>query len=132
MFAALNMREVQSKQTKQRYDDVSNYKVGDLVMIKNFDNKSNWDAKYIPNCIGVCLIGSRQLEVSDPIGGTRKITVFDVHNIVPSDHIISSILDEQVFSQRGKYINEPRTIKEVAIIDAFLHEHFPQVRVRQK
>ena len=74
------------------------------------------------------LIGSRQLEVSDPTGRTRKINVCDAHKIVPSDHIISSIPDEQVFGQRGKYINDPRLIKEVAIIDAFLHEEFHQVR----
>ena len=49
MLAALNMREALSKQTKQRYDDVSHYKIGDLVMIKNVDKKSTWDAKYVPN-----------------------------------------------------------------------------------
>ena len=68
MLAALNMREAPSKQPKQKYDDVPNYKIGDLVMIKNFDRKSTWDAKYIPNFRVVLLIGSRQLEVSDPIG----------------------------------------------------------------
>ena len=43
MFAALNMGEAQSKQTKQRHDNVPNYEIGDLVMIKNFDKKSTWD-----------------------------------------------------------------------------------------
>ena len=39
MLAALNMREAWSKETKQKYDDVPNYKIGDLVMIKNFNKK---------------------------------------------------------------------------------------------
>ena len=70
MLAALKMREAQSKQTKQRYDEISKFKIGNLVMIKNFDSKSTWDAKHIPNFRVVCLIASRQLEVSDPMGRT--------------------------------------------------------------
>ena len=122
MLAALNMREAQSKQPKQKYDEVSNDKIGNLVMIKSLDRKPTWDAKCIPNFRVVCLIGSRQLEVSDPMGRTRKVNVCDAHKIMPSDHIIRSIPDEQVFGQRGKYINDPRIIKEVMITDAFLHE----------
>ena len=66
-------------------------------MIRSFDKKSTWDVKYIPNFRVVCLIGSRQLEVSNATGRTIKVNVCDVHKIVPSDHIISSILDDQVF-----------------------------------
>ena len=66
MLAALHMREAQSRQTKQSSDDVPYYKIGDLVMIKNFNKKSTWDAKYIPNFRVVHLIGSRQLEVLLP------------------------------------------------------------------
>ena len=51
------MREVHSKQTKQRYDDVPNYKIGDLVMMRNFEKKSTCDAKYEPNFRVVHLIG---------------------------------------------------------------------------
>ena len=47
MLAALNMREVQSKQPKHKYDDVPNHHLDDIVMIKNFDRKSTWDVKYI-------------------------------------------------------------------------------------
>ena len=63
MLATLNMKEAHSRQSKQKYDNVPNYKIGDLVMIRNFNKKSNWDAKYVPNFRVVCLIGSRQLEV---------------------------------------------------------------------
>ena len=101
-------------------------------MIKIFDKKSTWDVKYISNFRVVHLIGLRQLEVSDQMGRTRKVNICVAHKIMPLDQIISSILDEQVFGQRGKYINDPRIIKEVVIIDAFLHEEFHQVRVRQK
>ena len=59
MSAALNMREAHPKQTKQRYDDVPGCKIGDSVMIKNFDKKSTWDAKHVPNFRVVHLIGSR-------------------------------------------------------------------------
>ena len=40
--------------------------------------------------------------------------------------------DEQVFGRKGKYINGPCILKEVAIIDAFLHENFPHVRMEHK
>ena len=94
MLAALVMREACSKQNKQKYDD--------LVMIINFDKKSNWDAKYIPNFRVMCLIGSRQLEVSDPTDTIRKINGCDVCKILLSNHIVSSIPYEQVFGRRGK------------------------------
>ena len=42
MLAALNTKEAHSKQSKQKYD-VPTYKIGDLVMIRNFDKKSNRD-----------------------------------------------------------------------------------------
>ena len=132
MLAALNMKAAHSMQIKQKYDDVPNYKIGDLGMTRNFDKKSNWDAKYIANFRVVCLIGSRQLEVSNPTGRIRKVNVCDVHKIVPSGHIVNFIPGEQVFCRRGKYINNPRILKEVVIIDAFSHENFSQVRIRQK
>ena len=78
------------------------------------------------------LIGSRQLEVSNPTGRIRKVNVCDVHKILPYVHIVSSIPDDQVFHRRGKYINDPHILKEAAIIDAFLHEKFPNVRIKQK
>ena len=34
MLTALNTRQAHSKQSKEKYDDVPNYKIGDLVMIK--------------------------------------------------------------------------------------------------
>ena len=75
------------------------------------------------------LIGSRQLESSYLIGRIRNVNVCDVHNVLPSDHIVSSIPGKHVFGRRGKYINDPCVLKEVAIIDAFLHENFPHVKL---
>ena len=53
-----------------------------------------------------------------------------MHKILPSDQIVSSIPDKQVFGIRGKYINDPHILKKVAIIDAFLHESFLHVRTK--
>ena len=88
MLAPLNTREAHSKQSKQKYDEIPNYKMGDWVMIRNSDKKSNWHAKYLPNLRVVHLIGSRHLEVSDPTGRIRKANVCDVNKILPSDHIL--------------------------------------------
>ena len=49
MLAALNTKETCSKQSKQKYDDIPQYKMGNLVMINTFDKKLNLDAKYKPN-----------------------------------------------------------------------------------
>ena len=65
-------------------------------MIRNFDKKSNWDADYVPNFRVVHLIGSRQLEATDPTSRIRRANACDVHKILPSDHIVSSIPDEQI------------------------------------
>ena len=72
MLGTVNTKEALSKQSKQKYDEIPNYKIGDLVMIRNFDKKANWDAKYIPNFRVVHQIGSRQLEVSDTTGKIKK------------------------------------------------------------
>ena len=37
MVAALNTKEACSKQGKEKYDDMPQYKIGDLVLIKSFD-----------------------------------------------------------------------------------------------
>ena len=59
-------KEAHSKQNIEKYDDIPKYKIGDLIMTKNFDKKSNWDAKYLPSFRIIRLIGTRELEVSDP------------------------------------------------------------------
>ena len=128
----LNTKETHYKQSKEKYDDIPHYKIGDLVMIRNFDKKSNWDTKYIPNFKIVWLIGPRQLEVSTQNGRLRKVNVCDVHKILPSDQIVSSIPDKQVFGRRGKYINDQSILKEEVIIVTFLHENVPHVRVKHK
>ena len=69
---------------------------------------------------------------SNPTGRIRNINVCGVHRILPSDQIVSSIPDDQVFGRRGKYINDPYILKEVAIIHAFLHEAFPHVWIKHK
>ena len=94
-------------------------KMGHLVMIRTFNKKSKWDAKYIPIFRVVHVIGSRQLKVSYPIGRIRQVNVYDVHMTLPSDHVVSSKWDQQVFGRRGKYINDPHILKEVVIIDTF-------------
>ena len=65
MLAALNTKETCSMQNKDKYDDLPQYKIGDLIMIKNFDKKSNLEAKYIPNFRVIRLIGTRQLKDSE-------------------------------------------------------------------
>ena len=39
MLTALNTKEAHSKQKHERHDDVPKFKIGDLIMIKNFDKK---------------------------------------------------------------------------------------------
>ena len=74
MLAALNTKEAHSKHSK-KYDDIPNHKIGDLVMIRNFDKNSYCDAKNIPNFTAVQSIGSRQLRVTDPTGRLREVII---------------------------------------------------------
>ena len=66
-------------------------------MIKNFDKKMTWDTKHVKNVRVVNLIGTRQLEVSDPTGRLRKVNILEVHKILPADFIVSCIPDKQIF-----------------------------------
>ena len=70
-------------------------------MVKNVDKNSNWDTKYISKFRVIRLIGTRQLEVSDPTGRLRKVTICDVHKVLPSEFIVSCIPDEQVFPEKA-------------------------------
>ena len=101
MLAALNTKEAHSKQNRDKYNDIPQHKTEDLIMIKNFNKESNWDAKYIPNFRIIRLIDTRQLEISDQTGRLRKVNICDVHNILPSEFIVSCIPDEQVSTRKG-------------------------------
>ena len=90
----------------------------------------NWDAKYVSHFRVVKLICTRQLEVSVLTGRLWKVKISDVHKILPTDFIARCLLDEQIFARNGKYINDPCMLKEVLVIDTFLHEYFPNVRLR--
>ena len=76
------------------------------------------------------LIDPRQLEGFKLTDRLRKVNICNVHKILPSDYIVSSIPDEQVFGGKGRYINDPCILKEVVIIDAFLHKNFSHVKIR--
>ena len=49
MLAALNTKEACSKQNIDKYNDIPQYKIGDLIMIKNFNKKFNWNTKFLHN-----------------------------------------------------------------------------------
>ena len=66
-------------------------------MIKNFDKKLNWEVLNFK--IIIIIISPRQLEVSDPTGRLQKVNVSDIHKILPSDLILSSIPDEQILTE---------------------------------
>ena len=96
------------------------------VMIENFDNKLNWDATYIPYFRIIRIISPGQLEVSDPTGRLWKVNISYVHKILPSDFIVSSIPDEQVFGRKGNYINDPYILKEVSVYRCISRAKFPK------
>ena len=68
MLAALNTKEANSKQNKDKYDDVPQYKIGDIIMNKNLNIKSNWDTKYIPISRIIKLIDPKKLEIANLTG----------------------------------------------------------------
>ena len=76
------------------------------------------------------MIGTRQLEVSDPTGRHRKVNICDVHKVLPLEFIVNCIPDKQVFTRKGNYINYPHKLKEVMVIDTFLQENFTNVKCR--
>ena len=49
MLAALITKEAHSKPKCDKHNEVPKFIIGDLIMIKNFDKKLNWDMKYVPN-----------------------------------------------------------------------------------
>ena len=92
----------------------------------------NWDTNYVPHFRVVKLIGTIQLEVSDLKGRLKKVNICDVHKVLPSEFIVSCIPDKQVFTRKGKYINDPCILKEVMVIDAFLQDNFTNVKFRHQ
>ena len=132
MLAALNTKEAHFKKNINKSNDIPQYNIGDLIMIKHFNKKSNWDGKYIPYFRSIRLGGRRQLEVTDPTGKIRKLNICDVHKVLPSEFIVSCILDVQVFTRKGKYINDSCIPKEVMVIANFLQDNFTDIRFRHQ
>ena len=58
MLAALNTKEAHSEQQCDKNNAIPQFKIADLLMIKDFNKKSTWDAKYVPNFRVVKLIGT--------------------------------------------------------------------------
>ena len=131
MLAALKTKEAHSKQNKDKYNDVPHYKIEDLVMIKTLI-KIKLGCQVIPNFRIIKLTDPRQLEVSDLTDRLWEVNISDVHKILPSDFIIISNPDEQVFGRKGKYINDPHILKKVSVIDVFLQENFLNIGIRHK
>ena len=50
--------------------------------------------------------------------------------MLTSVFIVSCIPDEQIFARKGKYINDPCILKEVAVIDVSLQENFTKIQLR--
>ena len=86
----------------------------------------------MPNFRIIRLIGPRQLEVSDLTGRLWKVNISHMHNILPSDFIISSIPEWTSLCQKRKHINDPHILKEVSVTDVFLQENFLNIRIRHK
>ena len=64
------------------------------------------------------------------MGRLRKVNISDVHKVLASEFTVSSIPDEQVPVRKSKYINDPPILKEVMVIETFLHDNFTDVRFR--
>ena len=128
ILVALNTKEAHFKQIRDKYNNIPQNKIEDITMIIHFDRISNWDAKYIPN-VNFRLIRLISL-VSDLTGRLRKVNICDVQNILQSEFIVSCIPDKQIFTRKGKYINDPCILKEVTVIDMFLQDNFTDIRFR--
>ena len=68
------------------------------------------------------------------MGRTRNINVCDTHKIMLSDHFnqLPYWIKKFAVVKQANISMILRIIKEVVIIDAFLHKEFHQVKVRQK
>ena len=108
---------IPKKHILKKHDYVPQFNIRDLIMIK----------KYVPNFRVVRLTGTRQLEVSDQMDRLQKVNISDAHKNLPTDFIVGGLPDEQIFARKGKYINDPHILKELLVIDIFLHECFPNL-----
>ena len=92
-------------------------------MIKNFDKKSNWETKYVPNLRLVRLIGTRQLEVSE-------VNISDVHKILPAEFIISCLPRQTGLCQEGQVYKWPRYTEGSVGHNFFLAWVFPKCKTQ--
>ena len=94
MLPVLNTKEAHPIQICDKHNDIPEFKIGVLIMVKNVYRESNWDTKYVPNFRVIKLIGMRQLEFPDLTDRLWKVNILDIHKILPADFIVSCIPDE--------------------------------------
>ena len=81
-----------------------------MVLIKNNHRDSPFHTKYIPSYRIVKLINEHAADVQNMIGKIRRVNLNGVHVMFPSEHVLSYLLDNQMFWRVQKYINHPDII----------------------
>ena len=112
LLAAINMKRARDRQPNKKTRDLSKFKVRDLVPLKNH-KEQKWDAKYMPNFCICKAIKNRAYELQGPCGHVRCSTVADIQLLMPTECIVSMLLDIKAFGQLCKFINDPSLMPDL-------------------
>ena len=96
MLVAINFERAGGKQPTRNTKDFPNFKVGDLVLLKNH-KKQNWDAKYMVNFHICKIINDRVSDLQDLTGHDRCATIEDIQLLMFAEYIISMLPDIKAF-----------------------------------
>ena len=83
------------------------FQVGDMVLIKNHYRDSPFGTKYIPSYRIIKLVNEHTADVQDTMDKIQRVKRNDVHFMLPSEYVLSHLLDSGTFGRVKKYINHP-------------------------
>ena len=106
--ACSRLKAVRDKPAKKHQLENHDFKIGDLVLLKNHKKENPFSSKFLPNFRVVKLRTDRQLELSDTTGKTRRANITDVVKMLPGEIESTMVPDISLFGRVHKYVNDPR------------------------
>ena len=108
MMAVLILRTARDKCPPPIRDpDKMEFKIGDIVLMKNHTPKDTFDSKYKPSFRICKKISDKAFDIQNSAGKVRWVSIQHLQLLYPAEYVFTNLPDKTSFGCTTKYINYP-------------------------
>ena len=96
-----------------RDPDKTDFKIGDMVLMKNHSPKDAFDSKYKPSFRICKKISDKAFDVQDSAGKVRQVSIQHLQLLYSTEHMLTNLLDITLFGHTTKYLNHPNLMPDL-------------------